>query len=238
MNIPKSLDNPPIAESVIEIRFESNLPSDAIFGVFHNVLKELLPKVEKLPVLQIPEHIRSNDPRLSYSALYSLSNEEWILNIGTKVISLMPKIEYPGWKIFFTFAQTVFNKIDETHSVQRIMRLGLRYVNFFNNEQIFDKLNLQLTIPFKDESIAKNITFYQQDDQLTSKITVGDNAQLTKNESVVKGSIIDIDTFIENDFNSFQDIEGIFKKSHTVVKHHFFCLLSQSFIEELGANYD
>jgi len=59
MKIPKKIDPCPIVEAIVEIRFDSNLPGDAIFGVIYNQFKEDYPKFTKLPILQLPEAIRS-----------------------------------------------------------------------------------------------------------------------------------------------------------------------------------
>ena len=92
MKLPKLIDPCPIIEAIIEIRFESKLISDAIFGVIYNSVKETFPKTENLPILQIPENIRINDPNLKYNPYYSLLNNNFILQIGPKVVSLINKV--------------------------------------------------------------------------------------------------------------------------------------------------
>ena len=61
MKIPKKITSCPLVETIVELRFESSLPPDAIFGVIYQKLKSDYPKVDKLPILQIPEEIRFKD---------------------------------------------------------------------------------------------------------------------------------------------------------------------------------
>ncbi len=46
----------------------------AIFGVFFNALKDKYNKVEELPILQLPEQLRNQDPNLTHKPLYKISN--------------------------------------------------------------------------------------------------------------------------------------------------------------------
>ena len=104
MQLPKKITPCPIAEAIVEIRFDSNpdIPADAIWGIIYNSFKEeySFKSIEKLPILQIPEPVRLNDPALIYKPNYKLSNEKFIFQIGPKVISLASAPNYIGWRIF------------------------------------------------------------------------------------------------------------------------------------------
>jgi len=237
VKIPNSLEKQPVVETVIEIRFDSSLPGDAILGVFHNVLNEKFSVWEKLPALQVPENVRSNDPNFLHSALYKLSNNKWIVNIGRKTVTLSPKEKYPGWNEFYSVAKDIFNKIESSNSVECITRVGLRYINFFESNNFFEKLTLKLNMPFTSDPVARNLIFYLKDNDFTSKILISDNAQLQKEEKRFHGSIIDIDTFVERKIE-FGELDNFFDLSHSVLERHFFDLLTDEFSSELGASYD
>ena len=67
MAAPKKITPCPIIESVVEIRFDSAIPAEAIFGVVYNAFNDIFPnKPINLPILQIPEQIRNSDPNLQY----------------------------------------------------------------------------------------------------------------------------------------------------------------------------
>ena len=70
MRLPKALDPSPIKEAVVEIRFETPLPSEAVFGVVYNAIHDGYPELEKLPILQVPEAVRAADPNLMFQPHY------------------------------------------------------------------------------------------------------------------------------------------------------------------------
>ncbi|MDZ7758957.1 MAG: TIGR04255 family protein [Desulfovermiculus sp.] len=71
MKIPKRIDPCPIVEALYEIRFEPNYPSDAIFGLIYKAMKQEFDSFEKLPILELPETIRSTDDVLEYKPYLS-----------------------------------------------------------------------------------------------------------------------------------------------------------------------
>ena len=50
MKLPVTISPCPIVEAVAEVRFETLVPEDAIFGLVYQTLKTDFPKVETLPV--------------------------------------------------------------------------------------------------------------------------------------------------------------------------------------------
>ena len=64
--LPKKINPCPILESIIELRFSTSFPHDAIFGIIYKEFKDLYPKVEPLPILQLPEIVRREDKNLLY----------------------------------------------------------------------------------------------------------------------------------------------------------------------------
>lgn len=237
MNIPSKLTNDPVVETVIEIRFDSVLPSDAVFGVFYSVLRDIFPEYKNLPVLQVPENIRSNDPNLRFAPLYALMKGNFQFNIGGRVASLVTKNPYSGWDAFSTLAIECFEKIKSTGVIKSIDRFGLRYINFFE-EKIFDKLNMSINTPFENDPFAKNITLHHLNNGFTTKILIADNAQQVANNLVRKGSIIDIDTYSEGQVDFFSNISEMLNRAHDEEKTCFFSLLKNDFVSELGPIYE
>ena len=82
MKLPKKITPCPIVEAIVEVRFESDIPEDAIFGVIYSKFKEEYSDLEKTALLQLPEQIRSKDPSLKFKPYYKLRNENFILQIG------------------------------------------------------------------------------------------------------------------------------------------------------------
>lgn len=62
IKIPKKITPDPISESVVELRFKTNLPADAVFGMLYKKLNEMFPdSYESLSILQLHEADKAID---------------------------------------------------------------------------------------------------------------------------------------------------------------------------------
>ncbi|MCK4797634.1 MAG: TIGR04255 family protein [Spirochaetes bacterium] len=241
MKLPKLIDPCPIIEAIIEIRFESKLISDAIFGVIYNSVKETFPKTENLPILQIPENIRINDPNLKYNPYYSLLNNNFILQIGPKVVSLINK-GYDGWYIFVKKSSYIINTLKKLDIINSIERIGLRYTNFFENKNIFDFINFDVS--FNKSKINNELIIRAnlkgENKNYNNGLQISNNVKLKIDNQIKSGSIIDIDTsIIDKEIlnNFFKNHKDILENAHYEEKYLFFSLLKNDFLKTLNPEY-
>lgn len=239
MTLPKRIDPSPIKEAIIEIRFESALPPDAVFGVIYNDLKDLYKEVEQLPILQIPEFVRVHDSNLAFQPHYRLKKGNYILQIGPKVISLAIVNEYLGWEEYLKEILTVFERIKKIDFITKVSRFGLRYINIFEID-ILDQTNLKIMV--SDREIHNKETFIKtsfQEKGFQTVLQVGNNLVLQVSDAVpIIGSIIDVDVSKEigsSDF--FNDIDSLLNEAHVVEKEQFFGLLKQEYLASLNPSY-
>ncbi len=237
VKLPKIIVPCPITESIIELRFESKFPYDAIFGIVYNKFKDEYPILEKLPILQLPEAIRKNDLNLRYKPYYKLlsPDKKFIFQLGARVYSLINIEPYIGWSKFSKKILDVIERINKLSIVDTYVRIGIRYINGFD-ANILEKINLSLNLNednLKDFNSLIRIEF--PSNEFISTLQVSNNAQIRKDDSISKGSILDIDTHIENPEG---DITKIVKKGHLEEKKLFFNLLKKDFIsKELNPEY-
>ncbi|MDQ3181202.1 MAG: TIGR04255 family protein [Acidobacteriota bacterium] len=239
MTLPKQINPCPINEAVVGIKFESSLPSDAIFGVVYNQLKDSYQTVEQLPILQIPEAVRNNDPNLIFQSHYRLSRENFAVQLGPKVFSIAIIENYTTWQNYLNEIQSVFKKIGDIGFITNVSRVGLRYINFFESD-IWGKLKVNVKIIEKE--IADEEVFVRtvlQRDEFKVLLQTGNRLNLERNnEFVSRVSIIDIDTFIqEDDIKFFENLPAILEKAHGIEKELFFGLLKEDFLESLSPEY-
>jgi uncharacterized protein (TIGR04255 family) len=156
MKIPKKITPCPIMEAILEIRFSSIIPEDANFGIIYDKFKDSFSKVEKLPILQLPDQIRSSDSNLIHKPHYKLFSDEFIIQVGPKVFSLVTVGEYPGWDKYFSSINEVFGVLFKLNIIENVNRMGLRYVNIFKDMNIFEKSNLKMSLK-KTELVGQNI---------------------------------------------------------------------------------
>lgn len=231
---PKLLEKCPIIDSLIEIRFESKVHPNTIFGIIYSALEVDFKKIENLPILQLPEAIRMSDPNLKYKPLYRISNKEFVIQIGSDVITIGSFPNYVGWTRFLNKTISILTEIENLNIIKKIERFGLRYINFFD-ENIFDNIKLDLSL--------QNSNFKLKNTVVRTEITQGvfsSTLQITNNASVGirKGSIIDIDTHKTKGLqNFFKEKKEIINEAHQKEKELFFSLLREDFINRLEPKY-
>ena len=234
--LPVSIDPCPIAEAIFEIRFETSYPGDAIFGIIYKQFKEKFPKVTKMPVLQLPAAIREQDPNLRYTPHYKLSRDEFIIQLGPNVFSLINTGQYCGWQVFFNTINETCDIISELKIIEKQKRTALRYINIFNGINIFDKSTLAVHLTTENlSSLKTNLTVDIPYDHGTSTLRMINQAEARIEKKIVRGSIIDIDTQVA--IEKCVDFADAINKAHSAEKSLFFSLLQEDFLKTLNPVY-
>ncbi len=239
MNLPIKISPDPIKEAVIELRFNSDAPPEGVLGIFYTSVRKSLSNFERLPITQIPDHIRMTDPSLIYQPYYRFTNENYLFQFGPKVISLAVKSPYTGWTDYSNRFFELYEKITCGNDiVQNIQRFALRYIDFFE-EDIFHKINLNidLNIPAPKSRLyfRTNLNF----DEYNCLLQIGNDAAVNDAKYKKTGSFLDIDTTYEpvgkiNESN----IKTILGGAHIVQKKLFFSLLNKDFLAALNPQYE
>lgn len=236
IRLPKKINPCPIIEAVVELRFDSSFPHDAIFGIIYNAFREDYPKVEELPILQLPETVRKQEPNLRYKPYYKLSKEgKFLFSVGARVISLVSLNPYCGWEVFHERIKDILGRIAKLEIIGSYLRIGIRYINGFDFD-IFPKVNLSLNMN-NDALIGldSSVRIKIPSSQFLNTLRITNDAQVKKIDTTTRGSIIDIDTFIDNPKENALDL---IEKGHLEEKKLFFTLLKKDFLEkELNPEY-
>lgn len=234
--LPRKITPCPIWEAVVEIRFDSDIEPDAIFGILYQKVKNEYPKVEKLPILQIPEAIRLKDQDLLKQPYYKLSCDNLSIRIGPQVFSVLCTKEYIGWEKFSEVLEKNFNAIDDLKIVKEVKRFGVRYINFFEKMNIFDNIAVQITKhgkPFICD--GQHIKVTTNVGGFINKMQIANKARLVGRKNT--GSVIDIDVSLKEPLNFFENKAKIIENCHRVEKESFFELLKENFLKTLNPEY-
>lgn len=238
--MPKKLNECPLVDALIEIRFISELDKNAVFGYIYSLLRnDYSGPVVNLPLSQIPIQIREHDPNLQYKPLYRIDGKDTVLQLGSDVICISSKIPYIGWDALSSKAEKIFTKLVEQRAVKTVIRLGHRYVNFFEGN-IDSKL--ELTVHFVPGYSYKNIQIRSeiQEGNFMSTLQYSNSASYQPEQlsQQLLGSIIDIDTFRVYDGDYFiQNIRSEIDQAHEYEKRLFYSLLKNDFIDQLNPEY-
>jgi len=235
--LPSSISPSPIAEAIFEIRFSSNIPNDAIFGILYNEFKNEFPIVENLPILQIPEALRSQDLNLKYAPHYRLPIDKYILQIGPSVFSLSNVDNYVGWSVFSHMITDCYNKLLNSGVVDMKERVALRYINLFQEINIFKNITLCVSLP--GITLSENPIHFIVDipiDNGGHKCIVANHVQAVINGKEIIGSVIDVDTHVLPDAS--ETFEASLEYLHTEEKKLFYKILSEDYLKNLNPRYD
>lgn len=234
MILPKNINPCPIVDALLEVRFTSRINENAVFGLIYSVLQNDFPQVETMPILQLPGFVRASDPNMRYKPYYKISNDNFVIQIGPEVISISSFPKYLGWDKFSEIIFDVLNKVERIGIIDIIERFGIRYINFFDNN-IFDKINLNVEICTNDIPLKNTIIRTEiEQDEFSSTLQIANNAII--NEKL--GSIIDIDTFLTNNLDTFFSRKSdLINSGHIKEKELFYSLLKPEFLNTLKPTY-
>ncbi len=236
---PTQITPNPIIDAVVEFRFESEIPPDAILGMLFSVVRDEFPNFKKLPIAEIPEEIRRNDPRLKFAPFYQSVSGVFRLNVGPNVISLGNPGDYIGWKDkFYPFLKKIILQLEKSGIVKNFKRIGLRYIDFFKDD-IFKNITLSITLN-NEPLVSKQTTFSTifENNNFITRVQIQNNTIVNRGTEQDIGSIIDTDTFFEPQTNlSFEDLIKIIDQQHEESLEIFFKLLKPTFIDTLNPEY-
>lgn len=241
MRIPKRLARNPIIDAIAEVRFTSKIPTDAIIGLVYSNLQNTFGQPESLPILQIPAPLREKDPNLRYQACYKFTKPGNVLLVGPHNVALST-YPYADWAAASPLLYDVLSRLNEVGLFEGIERLGLRYVNFFENLNICDHSTLKLEV--RGLSIAKqSITLRTETDFKGFKVItqVSNSAQVQVKGELKRGSILDLD-IVKADVNILpesltSDLKSLFILANEIADFTFFNLLTDDFINKFEPVY-
>ncbi len=232
----KNLPLETVKEAIVEIRF-SSVKSGAELDLLKKFEKGY-PQMEELLLLQqVPKAILKKE--FKYKPWYKRTNKSFVLKIGSNVINVSNEVahndKYIRWdEGFFQEIEKTLKSLKETKVVQRFERIGIRYVDFFEFN-VFEETSL--CVEWKEgKDFSKNLTLVTdvQNEEFTSRIQISNQATM-KNEEEKRGSLIDIDTFLnfnKEEEKSFSEIKSLIQKGRNVMRENFINLLKPSFREK------
>lgn len=237
--LPLQINPCPIIEAILEIRFESDFPRDAIFGLTYNRFKDDYGDVEKLPILQLPSMVIDSDPQLKFNPHFKLKNKNKniILQVGPNVFSLANIREYCGWKDFSIKIEDIYEKINDMKIINKEIRVALRYISVLDDIDIFKQSTLKLSIDGKDIA-AKQLNIFAEIpyEKCTCNLRIVNSSELLIEDQLRKGSIVDVD--VEIDIKKFETFKEAINYAHEKEKFLFFSLLNEEFLKTLNPIYE
>lgn len=181
----------------------------------------------KEPVMEIPPAIRESDPQLRLKPYYRFTSKEMVVKVSPYMISFATIGTYPGWNEF----KEKIKKYDDVFSKREVANISTRYINFFENQNIFDFMSITVQTPENivskefDEKRRHYFCEFGSKHGTTVKLQVVNNVDVqTQDLNETNGSIIDVDVHSGKAQNYEQTLDEV----HHVAKEVFFGLLKNN----------
>ena len=234
----------PIIDAVFDMWFESKMPSEALLGIIVENI-ESYKDIRSLPLLQLPKDIRLMDPNLKHQALYEIlpTDEKYYkIVLGHNSLGIALNGKYQGWdKSFFPEIKELYGKVFEKNLIEKITRCGLRYVDFFQDENIYETGKVSVMINNDKVTDSNEKILLRIERQFNKDISI---AVVIDNKTIIKktpdnleknGSIIDIVSFVKNEqFIKKDNFFEIVNQLHTTNKDYFKEVANDDLIKRLG----
>lgn len=235
VKVPRKINPCPIAEAIVEMRFNSNLPADATIGIVFEKLQTKYPSLEKLPIMELPSVIRDKDPKFEFSPHYKLLNETFVILVGPKCLSVTCANGYKGWSNYFEQIQWVFDEINKANLIKEQIRLGVRYINFFECINIFE--NIKINFSLADCSLLTKQNAVRSEFDVGKFHCTIQITNIARMNNTKEGSSIDIDVIYNISNEHFANSQTSILEAHEVTKKLFFKLLNDNFLKNFSPEY-
>jgi len=202
---PKKLNRCPLVEAIFEIRFNTMIPEDAVFGIVYQSLGKIINKKPPvaLPIVNLPSEVRRQDPNLKFQPHYQIKLNNWTISVGPKTLLFSNRSPYVGWDEYKRFIIEALRLITLSGIIDQVVRTGLRYINVFDG-YLFKNTKLKLEVidgELTTEETAihtclKSYDGYHINLQLNNNVYISINNQPPK-----LASLIDIDVSKEQVLN-------------------------------------
>jgi uncharacterized protein (TIGR04255 family) len=236
--LPTRISPCPIVEAVLEIRFITEVPWMLIPGLLSTLISDKYPKTVDLPLSQMPDAIRREEPHLVYQPLIQFVGDPFTIQLGPRMLSLVSNKEYPGWTPIFEQLKWLLQHVKTAGFIAEGERIGLRYIDFFQMD-LFQKLTLRVNSDGQSvEGAEMNLTTTFVQEGFLSKLIIANNALVKTQGRANKGSVFDLDIALNaGDFDLFENGLDRFQKAHQINKEVFFGLLRPEFLASLNPEY-
>jgi len=230
-----------LIQTIVEIRFVANVPTEAVFGMIYSELKESYPNVNDSDILQLPLQIRNSDPKLKFQAHHTIFNSEISIGIGPSVIIFNCITEYIGWTKYYDIISSELRRIFKLSIIQKIQRIGLRYMSFFEGQRkLFENVNMEVKLDkYLPEQTNIRTTLRLGDaNQYRVTLQLNDKAIFEADGNSNEGGLVDIDVALENPFKA--NLDYLLKEInnvHSNEKQLFQDLLKEDFLKKYNPEY-
>lgn len=249
MQLPKKISPDNIKESVVEVKYLSNLPFEILLGMFFNALDDTYKYTNRPP--QAPAALQGNigNPgqelkiRIGNASLFYNDKISIQLSPNTFVFTCLER--YIGWEVYEPEIKKALEMLNKTGHITKWIRVGIRYISEYRGKDLKDciKFDFSFGLPevisettaFRSEFLYKGSKVILN---LNNKVPVINQNLSTKQVEISQSSIVDIDIISDNlQLENLSDLLKVIHDNHDKEKEVYFGMLREDFFKSLNPEY-
>jgi len=244
--LPSRLKKEPLIDAIFEVRFTSSMDVASILPGLLMARLGKIEKVERLPISDIPRPIRQSDQNLQFQPLLRLVWEQFLINIGDRLVGISCKLPYVGWSDFKRAILEVYKHIFTIGVIEKTERYSMKYVDLIEGNdpgEMVDRVAVDLNVgghQLKREPFMVRVEV--PDGSISHIVQVIAPAVVKLSTGQKTGVIVDIDSVCAH---STEDVEAFMSsldsrlvEIHAANKRMFFSSLKENTIEYLEPEYE
>jgi uncharacterized protein (TIGR04255 family) len=226
---------------MVELRFESETPADIVVALIYNAVRGTWGEGQVTPIAQLPKEVIALQPELKFQA-----SRRWVqedkgryLNAGPYAITV-GMTNFESGQVLISLVGDTFRSVESIFG--RVTRLGLRYVNFFEAENVFEKAALKVSL--RGEVLGKDPTYVRAEldkGKFVCALQVMHPANAEgQGKKKRTGSVIDIDVSTKPTTAIAPNVAPIVEylgEMHKYAEQAFFSTLSDEYVATLKPEY-
>ena len=137
----------PIVYSVVDVWHDGKLPPAVYMGMLMSDPSFGYVSSRETGIAQIPEAIRKQEQGMKYQPMYEITSTDgsYRVVIGEAIFGVAMLKDYTTWEVFKSEIVRVFDTIF-FKSPFRLQRIGMKYINFLADENIFETGKIKIKI--------------------------------------------------------------------------------------------
>lgn len=242
MQIPVKITPDRIRDSIVQVFFQSSVPSEALVGIFYQSLTKSGWKYANRPNETVPSKGLVIE-FVNNTQHFFLKDEVRFQLHGNHSIAFNCNRNYIGWEQYSVYIKEVLNDIFESGIITSFVRIGIRYISEFPDIDILEKLKFRISIP--DSENISNSSYRLAFDEGNIMKTVNIASKLPARTSFINQnreinyiSMLDIDVVKKSiSVTNLKELWSEIDELHRAEKEMFFNLLDPDFLITLNPQY-
>lgn len=246
IELPKIIHPHNLKETVVEVKYESDLPFEVLVGIFFNAFDDSYHYTNR-PLKQqniaSPNSVQGGiNIQLGVSSIFYNDIITLLIQPNSFVFNVVEK--YPGWEIYIDELKKALSVLVSTNHIKQFTRVGLRYISEYEEKDLKDCIKYSFSFGLPNIQ-SETSAFRGHFDYKNKKVILNLNNQLPVNKSdnphnleIIKLSTIDVDVLDENiKVNDLEQLYYIIESNHQIEKEIFFSMIKDEFLKSLKPEY-